>query len=552
MNKIFKLLSKRQRINFIILAIIAVIGAYIASLVPISLGIVLDGFAVGRVNIVNSILSFAGLFLLTETLNIFRRVSVDKVCASFEEDLRNRSISQMLRLPLKELADKGASGELTAKMNQSVAGASQMMKLFPNDIIPALFVGLFVVIQCITHTQFIFAIMMFAYIILILTLSLFQIKSQRGIREAIIQQKTKLDGEICQSINLNGLEQIRVLNAEASETKRLAPQTMRIKLTEQRHHQYMGIFDIGKHIIKVIFYMIILFIGMVLIVKNEITGSCMLAVVLLFQQLIKPLDEWYRCLDEGSACSIKAAMLSEILSLPVDPAFNISESNNNFTKSDVNIDDYEVFSPNRDKILSKSNNLYFHAGVTTALIARNGGGKSSLWKGIVRLYPIEGTITLFGEDWKLISQKTLTKLIHYIPQFPNFFAGTVRDNIVYGLETYPDDKELIIVLKKACIYDDLIAINKNPLDLMMQESGKNFCGGQLKKLAICRAYLRNPRFFIFDETMANVDADSIQEILCNFEDYAASIGASVIHITHDKNVIDRCNNIVRLQNHFVA
>jgi ABC-type multidrug transport system fused ATPase/permease subunit len=547
MFKIFKLLSTELRIKCVIFSLVAIAGAYITSLVPVYLGKVLDGFAVGAAALIYPILSFSVLFLLTEALSIFRRVSVDRMCASFEEDLRNRSIRQMLRLPLKELAEKGASGELTAKMNQSVAGASQLMKLFPNDVLPALFVGIFVVIQCIRQAPFIFALMMLAYIISTLSVSLLQIRSQKGIREKIILQKTKLDGEICQSVNLNGIEQIRVLNAEDAEVRRLAPQTMQIKLTEQRHHLFMGGFDSCKHLIKTVFFGGMLFTGIIMVSKGNMTGGGMVAVVLLFQQLMKPLDDWYRCLDEGSACSIKAAMLSEILSLSTDSAFNIPEYEFNFNQSGVEIDDYEVLSPKGDKTLSKGNNLCFRTGGSTALVARNAGGKSSLWKGIVRLYPIAGTLRLFGVDWRQISQKTLTRLIHIIPQYPNFFSGTVRDNIVYGLDTPPDDAALLTVLKKACIYNDLKAIEDNPLDVMIQEGGKNFSGGQQKKIAICRAYLREPKFFVLDESMANVDAESISKILSNFEEYANSIGASIIHIAHDQNVINRCKNIVNLQ-----
>jgi len=566
MFKIMKRLSAKLRIKCVMLALLAIAGAYLVSLIPTCLGGVLDSISRGAGSPLNLVVSFTVLFFISEALNIYRRVAVDRVSAKYEEELRNNSIGKLLRLPMRKLSSNGVSGELTSKINQAVSGASQLMKLLINDLLPAVSVGSFVVLQCFGQAPAIVALIMLGYIACTLTVSLLQIKSQRGIRETIIRKKTKLDGDICQSIT--GIEQIRSLGAEDAECARLSPQTKGIRVTECRHHTIMGVFDIAKHIVKVLFFAGILIMGITLTRKGEMTAGNVLATVLLFQQLLKPIDEFYRFLDEVSACSIKADILLDIMDSPSDTAFQILDGDGindaaiaaaafgdgdsiaTIAANEINIKDYEVLSPAEDRILSKSTGIVFPTGCATALVAQTGGGKSSLMKGMLRLYPLYGTISVFGVNWNKISQKKLTELIHYIPQSPFFFAGSLRDNLAYGLEKTPDDYELISALKKACIYEEFSKPTlelSSPLDYFVEENARNFSGGQLKRLAIARAFLRKPKIYILDETLANIDGRTIEMILANLETHAKSIGAGTVHISHDRKIIDSCVNAVTLK-----
>ena len=548
MNKIVRMLSVKIRIECLLLSALAVVGAYLVSLVPVYLGKTLDGITDGSVDIVPLIGLFAFLFLSAEAINIFRRVSVDRVCARFEEELRNKSIRKLLHLPIRELTASGVSGELTSKINQAVGGSSQLTKMLPNDLLPAVFTGFFVVVQCLSQAPFVIAAAMLGYIVCTLSVSLLQIRSQRGIREDIIRKKTRLDGDICQSIA--GIEQIRSLGAENSESARLSPLTMEIRKTESKHHTIMGIFDICKHGAKVVFFAGILFMGIYLKEQGTMTGGNIIAVVLLFQQLIKPIDEFYRFLDEISAFSIKADMLDAIMSQEKDSAFEIVDTENVYDETGIVIDRYEVLSPDKDKVLSKSNRVVFQTDTSTALIAKTGGGKSSLMKGLIRLYPLRGAVKFFGVDLSTVSQETLVQLVHYVPQSPFFFAGTIRDNLAYGLPIKPTDDELFSSLEKACLLKELqnlSRISATLLDYKVQENRKNFSGGQLKRLAIARAFLRSPKLYVFDETFANIDEQTICTMLENVESHAKHIGAGIIHISHEHGIVNRCSNTVKLE-----
>lgn len=537
MKTVIKLLPNKLKIKSIALMILAIFGAYIASLVPVKLGIILDGLSSIPIEVKMLLWPYATLFLAVKTLAIVRRVLSDRLIAQFGEVLTNESLRRLTRLPKKTIEEDGTSGEITSRVNQAIEGATQLLKLATNDIIPTVFLGGFTIYQCFRQSMPIFALMMFGYIFCSIIASTLQIYSQKGIREGIIHRKARLNGELVQSIT--GIEQIRALGAEEAESKRLAPQINNIRTQESKHHTYMGMFDMVKQILKAIFIMIILLVGIQNIAIGALTGGALIAVFMLFQQLLEPVDEIYRFLDDISASFIKVKMLKRLITLEEDEVFSIEETNLIFTDDSIRIPSYHMYSTHGErKIISQGHDIVLKRGVNTAIIAKTGGGKSSLLRGLLRIYPIEGEISFFGVPAKKIPHKTLVDTLHYVPQSPYFFAGTLRENLAYGLDEVTDI-ELIASLQQACLYDEL-SVDGNPLEKILQEGGKPLSGGQAKRLAIARAFLRMPKLYLFDEAFTGIDPSTLDTIFVNLNEHLKKIGAGVVHISHEQSVKDRC------------
>jgi ABC-type transport system involved in cytochrome bd biosynthesis fused ATPase/permease subunit len=81
---------------------------------------------------------------------------------------------------------------------------------------------------------------------------------------------------------------------------------------------------------------------------------------------------------------------------------------------------------------------------------------------------------------------------------------------------------------------------------LLQEGGRPLSGGELKRLAIARAFLRSPSFYLMDEVFAGVDSEMTRRILDSLKEHAQKINAGIIHITHDENIKARCDQTIDL------
>ena len=556
MKNYLTLMSRKTKIKCFGIILLALICAVLTSIWPVLLGELYTAISNGSIKTIEQglgdLVLFAFVYLLAECITIVRRVAIDCTIASHESEVRDYSIEKLLKMPVSYYSGC-LSGEKTAQMNQGVAGFSQLIKLVCNDVFSTILVAICTLVQVFIHAPLVIVGAMFLYLMISLIVSVFQIRSQNGIRERIVSQKNALDGQVCQSIS--NLELIRGMSAEDFERKRLLPSILNISRTEKKHHRYMGSFDCLKQLCKVLFQVLILGMSIVLISKGDMSAGSAITVCLLFQQIIKPIDEVYRFMDETASSVIKSKALLDVTSRPVDEVFSISSSTDETDGTDIQIEDVIVTNPERSIPIAKYERIVIPGERIVALKGPNGCGKSSLIRCLMRYYPhTQGTISIFGTDQERIDQKQLTNMLYYTPQVSRFIAGTVRENLLYGLERDVSDDELIHALQNVHLFgtghnDSVISIDPQAaLNQMLGEKADELSGGMKQRLSLARAFLRKPRLFIFDEITANLDKDATDYVLKNIELYAKDIGAGIVYISHDQKVIDRCNSIIELSN----
>ncbi len=520
LKKYLSLMSKRTIAGCISVLILAAVGANLTARWPVILGNLCNDITNGETS-GSMLFIFAGVCLGAVFVNIFRRVLLDCVIAVHEAEIREDSLERLLKMPASYIADC-PSGEKTAQLNQGVAGFSQLIKILCGDASGVLLTASFTLWEVYANSSGLMAAVILAYLVLAVGVSYLQIRSQKGIRESILGKKNALDGKICQSIN--NLKLIRGLNAEVYERKRLSPDIREISSTEARHHCYMGSFDCVKQSVAYIFLIIIL----VSYVRGILPAASAATVCLLFLQMLKPIDEIYRFMDEGSASVIKAKALLEIFSCDIDPVFSIRKSGNadNIIENDpaITLENVDINGLHYDSINIPCNGR-------TALIGESGCGKSTIALGVIRFFGHTG-------------QGELSKLIHYVPPDKRFFAGTVRENLIYGIDRNVSDDEAADALRKACLWENGI------LDRELGEGGAGLSTGQQRRLALARMFLRSPKLYILDESADNLDAATAEKVIRNIEAHAESVGAGIIYISHNENIMRRCDNIINL-NHFV-
>lgn len=155
--------------------------------------------------------------------------------------------------------------------------------------------------------------------------------------------------------------------------------------------------------------------------------------------------------------------------------------------------------------------LNVKAGETIALVGESGSGKTTVLNLLIGfITPTDGRLLIDGLDINDINLRSYRRFISVVPQTPVLFSGTVRENIVYGLEHVTE--EALDHAVEAANLKSVIAKLPQGLDTMIGEHGGNLSGGQRQRISIARAIIRDPKVIILDEATSALDTISEKEI----------------------------------------
>lgn len=159
----------------------------------------------------------------------------------------------------------------------------------------------------------------------------------------------------------------------------------------------------------------------------------------------------------------------------------------------------------------KGIDLTVPAGQTVAVVGSNGSGKTTLVNLLPRFYdPDSGQILIDGQDIHKATLASLRDQISMVTQSTVTFNDTIANNMAYSKPGATID-EIVAASQKAYAHEFIAAL-PNGYETLIGEQNSGFSGGQLQRIVIARAILKNPKILIFDEAMSQIDADSEAKI----------------------------------------
>lgn len=545
-NKIFHMLTKRQKINFIIIIIIMIISALLTQLLPLSIGRLTDDVLNQNELSFISVLPFLGFILVitvtNEIIKVIRRLLVEDTSTRFEKSARTKAISSLLHAPLNYFKEN-MTGNIHGKLNRSLEGTTKLLKLIFMDFAPAIFNGLAAIVVIFSKLPVTLALLMLLVIPIGIIIVFRQITTQRGIRVELMNEKSNMDGTIVELIN--GIEVIRIVNNAENETNRFDNTSEYLRRKEMKHHKAMALYDCLKFINEAVFTVLIIGVSAYLAGEGIISVGTVLTAYLSFTQLTTPLRELHRIFDELSESTVLAEEYFKIIELPKDFSYEIVEQDSKSKKSlpIISIKNMDFKYQNASKYTIKDLNLNIQKGEFIGIAGPSGCGKSSLIKVISKLEKGEGNIKIDGLDITKLTRKDIANKIALVPQSPFLISATIKENICYGINREVTDAEIKEACQKAFI-DDFIENLPDKYETKISEGGGNLSGGQRQRIAIARIFLRKPSILILDEATSALDNTTEKHIQKAIETFQKENNITILSIAHRLTTLKNCDNIL--------
>lgn len=190
-------------------------------------------------------------------------------------------------------------------------------------------------------------------------------------------------------------------------------------------------------------------------------------------------------------------------------------------------------------------NLTVPSGSTLGIIGNIGSGKSTLLDTLMRLYdPSEGSIYLDGHNLKEFELSELRNNIGYVPQNAFLFSESIEDNIRFG-KPEATEEAIQTVAKKAAVHDNIIKF-KEGYKTLLGERGVTLSGGQIQRVSIARALIKDPQILLLDDCLSAVDTDTEEEILSHLKSVTKNI--TTLIVSHRISSLKHADQIVVFEN----
>ncbi|CDZ76462.1 Putative multidrug export ATP-binding/permease protein [Legionella massiliensis] len=209
-------------------------------------------------------------------------------------------------------------------------------------------------------------------------------------------------------------------------------------------------------------------------------------------------------------------------------------------KGEIRFQEVSFHYENRAELF-KNLTVSLRPGEKVGLVGYSGGGKSTFIKLILRLLDIQlGTIFIDNQDIKKVTQGSLRSQIATIPQEPELFHRTIRDNIRFA-RADATEEEVIDAARKAHCHDFIMDLPQK-YESLVGERGVKLSGGQKQRIAIARAFLKNAPILLLDEATSSLDSqteDDIHQAL-----HEVMINKTVIVIAHRLSTLKEMDRIL--------
>ena len=360
-------------------------------------------------------------------------------------------------------------------------------------------------------------------------------------------QKVLLENAKLTGVEMSGLEIIETLKACAMEEdffRRWSGFFSKTQNSYRKLEYFRYILLLIPNFVSTITDLILFIYGSFLMTESIISPGIFMAFLILSSEFLSPVEHLAGLSIELQELKAALLRLGDVLSYNgVDPDTlakkEIPEMSEKYSVELRNVSfGYNLLEP----VLIENISFRLGESENIAIVGTSGCGKSTVAKLINGLFkPRNGEILIYGKPRNDYPKELLSDLIASVDQDICLFEASIFDNITLW-DTSFSINDVIRAAKDACIHDVIL---RRPFgyESQVEESGRNFSGGEIQRLEIARALVRNPKILILDEATSALDCETERCICENIR----RRGCTCIVIAHRLSTIKNCEKILVLK-----
>lgn len=487
---------------------------------------------------------YASILVISLVCTYFQAIILQKtgqkIISHIREDLfvhiESLSHNQLNGIPV---------GKLVTRVTNDTGAISMMFTNIIVNLIKNSFIiiGVFVAMLCLNYMLTIMVLCFVPFIVLFtVVFRKFSRKAYRRVKDGTTDINTFL------SENLSGMKIIQVFNREEWKKNEFDGKNKALGKSKQSE---MLVFSIFRPLVYMLYISSVLclfylagrgYIKDISFLGQTISSGLVVTFYSYINKFFNPIQnlaEQFNWLQSAFASAEKIFtifdMVPEVSDGPDAVELDFVEGNIEFR------DVWFAYKPG--EWVLKGVSFTVKAGDTVAFVGSTGSGKTTILSLLCRNYDIQkGQILVDGRDIRTIKISSLRKHFGQMLQDVFLFSGTIRSNILLGLEGI-DDEEVM----EACRYvnaDRFINKLSGGLDEHVRDRGNNFSAGQRQLLSFARTIVHKPAVMILDEATANIDTETELLIQDSLEKMM-NIG-TMLMVAHRLSTIQHADKIIVL------
>lgn len=516
--------------------IISSLGSLSGLLIPLFTGRLVDKFSTNNINW-NIVVLFASIFIINALLSGLGIYLLSKIGEKMIYGIRSLLWEHMIKLKMP-FFDKNESGQLMSRLTDDTKVINDFISQKLPQLLPAIItligsiIMLFIMDWQMTLLTFI-AIPIFMGIMISLGRRMQKISKHT---QAEIANFSGLLGRVLTEMRL-----VKISNTEQKELNNAHYNLNEIYKLGLRQAKIVAIIQPISSVIMLLMIAIILGFGAIRIATGAITAGALIAMIFYVMQLSMPLMNLSTLVTDYKKAVGASQRIYEIMQEPVEPMEQLNPiANINIENGALEFNNVE-FKYDVKTILDHIS-FRIPQGDISAFVGPSGSGKSTIFNLIERMYDIDnGDITYGNKSIYDIPITNWRSKIGYVMQSNSMMTGTIRDNILYGINRTVSDEELIKYAKLANCHDFIMQFDEG-YDTLVGERGLKLSGGQRQRIDIARSFVKNPDILLLDEATANLDSESEQKIQEALE--VLMKGRTTIVIAHRLSTIKKAGQII--------